>query len=134
MGLKSILGSLEDAAFIISDVIHSPCCLSTRAMTSRFILLPNMNQVDSTLRPPDSTSMSAPAACSAWAVTIPSSAVAPRRVPSATLILASTAMSLPTARFTAANTRAGKRTRFSALPPYSSVRRLLRGEMNWLSR
>src|SRR5690625_6969643 len=74
MGLKSTLGALFEAIFSISEVRRSP--LSTLRISSVFMLLPNMNQVDSTLRPPDSTSRSAPALSRAWAVTLPSAAVA----------------------------------------------------------
>ena len=113
----------------VSQLPRSTFCIS--AMSK---LLPNMNQPDSMLRPPESTSRSAPAASRAWAVTMPSSTVAPPGTPSATLILAITAIRSPTAALTRASTWAGKRTRLRALPPNSSLRRLERGEMNWLSR
>ena len=112
---KSIEGAdLAVAPIAIPLRDHLP---RTRYIASRFILLPNMNQPDSTLRPPDNTNMSAPAASSNLAVTIASSTLAPRRLPSETLILASTAISCPTRCLTAARTLVGKRARFSALPP-----------------
>ena len=40
----------------------------------------------------------------------------------------------PTAARTAAMSCRGKRRRFSRLPPYSSVRRLVSGERNWQMR
>ena len=42
-----------------------------------------------------------------------------------------TAQASPTASFVSSTISRSSRTRFSSEPPYSSVRRLVRREMNW---
>ncbi|MNT77351.1 hypothetical protein D3C72_2164540 [compost metagenome] len=96
--------------------------------------LPNSTHGLSTLRPPLSVSRSAPSASSMRAVTAESAGWLPPGTPSLTLSLQHTASPLPTASLTCRSTAAGKRVRFSTLPPNASRRRLLSGDRNWLSR
>ena len=78
--------------------------------------------------------MSQPCALSSRAISTASSGWLPPSSQSTAEIRTDIGRSSGHAARTASNTSSGKRIRFARLPPYSSVRRFVSGEMNDASR
>ncbi len=76
----------------------------------------------------------APCATKARAISTASSSVLPSGSQSVAEMRTVTGIRSGTARRTASNTSSGKRSRFSRLPPYASVRRLATGDRKEDSR